>query len=109
MLTELSREDRLQLMRFVCSFAWADLRIEEKERAFVAKLVKQLDLNADEREQVQSWLNSPPRAEDIDPADVPKDHRELFIDVARAMVVSDGTVSPDEAENLALLEMLLSS
>lgn len=107
MLTELSREDRLQLMRFVCSFAWADLRIEEKERAFVAKLVKQLRLNDDEREQVQTWLNSPPRVEDIDPADVPKAHRELFIDVARAMVVSDGTVSADEAENLALLEMLL--
>ena len=28
----LTREDRLRLMKFVCSFAWADLEIQDEER-----------------------------------------------------------------------------
>jgi len=34
-LQELSNEDRLRLMRFVCSFAWADLHVHEKEKTFL--------------------------------------------------------------------------
>ena len=34
MLDALDREDRLQLMRFVCSFAWADLEVTAREREF---------------------------------------------------------------------------
>ena len=40
--SDLEGEDRLRLLRFVCSFAWADLEVDEAERGFVYKLIDQL-------------------------------------------------------------------
>ena len=107
MLDALNREDRLQLMRFVCSFAWADLEIADAERDFIVKMVVRLGLDEEEQEQVAQWLEVPPRADDLDPADVPKEHRRLFLDAAKAMILSDGNVEDVEAENLIILDQLL--
>ncbi|MGB5812240.1 MAG: TerB family tellurite resistance protein [Polyangiales bacterium] len=107
MLDELSREDRLQLMRFVCSFAWADLEIRPEEREFIIKLMARLELDEDETEQVAQWLQVPPPADDLDPEDIPREHRALFLDAARAMILSDGSVEDVEAENLIILDALL--
>ncbi len=107
MLDALNKEDRLQLMRFVCSFAWADLEITEREREFILKLVIRLGLDEEEQEQVVEWLEVPPRADDLDPADVPTEHRRLFLDAAKAMILSDGTIEDVEAENLIILDQLL--
>lgn len=107
MLDRLNREDRLQLMRFVCSFAWADLEITDREREFIVKMVIRLGLDEEEQVQVAEWLEVPPRADDLDPADIPKEHRQLFLDAAKAMILSDGTVEDVEAENLVILDQLL--
>ena len=107
MLDELDREDRLQLMRFVCSFAWANLEVTTQERDFIVKMVERLGLDEDERMQVSKWLEVPPRADDLDPADIPREHRQLFLDAARAMILSDGDVDDVEAENLVILDQLL--
>lgn len=107
MLDALDREDRLQLMRFVCSFAWADLEVSEGERQFIVKMVEMLDLDESERAQVAEWLEVPPRADDLDPTDIPREHRELFLDAAKAMILSDGTIDQVEAENLIIFDQLL--
>jgi len=107
MLKNLSREDRMQVMRFVCSFAWADLEIKSKERDLVRKMVKELDLDADEIKQVEGWLEVPPRAEEVDPASIPRAHRKMVLDAARRMIKADGTVDPEEQESFSLLEQLL--
>jgi len=107
MLDALNREDRLQLMRFVCSFAWADLEVSDEEREFIVKMVIRLGLNEEEQDQVTQWLEVPPRADDLDPADIPREHRKLFLDAAKAMILSDGTVEDAEAENLIILDQLL--
>jgi len=107
MLDALNKEDRLQLMRFVCSFAWADLEIADAEREFIVKMVVRLSLDDEEQEQVAKWLELPPRADDLDPADIPKEHRQLFLDAAKAMIMSDGNVEDVEAENLIILDQLL--
>lgn len=107
MLDDLTGEERLRLMRFVCSFAWADLRIADSERDLVRKLVTNFDLDEDEQTQVEGWLTHPPRPEEIDPWDVPEQHRALFLEVARKMIKADGVVDDFEAETLALFEELL--
>jgi len=107
MLDALNREDRLQLMRFVCSFAWADLEVTDREREFIVKMVVRLGLDDEEQDQVATWLEVPPRADDLDPADIPREHRQLFLDAAKAMILSDGTVEDVEAENLIILDQLL--
>ena len=94
-------------MRFVCSFAWADLEITDREREFIIKMVDSLDLDDDEREEVAQWLEVPPRADDLDPEDIPREHRQLFLDAARAMILSDGEIEDVEAENLVILDQLL--
>ncbi len=103
----LDREDRLRLMRFICSFAWADLEVQQEERSFVGKLIQQLDLDEDEVAQVEGWLKVPPTADELDPAEIPREHRQLFLDTARAMIVADGKIDADEAVNFDLLEQLL--
>lgn len=107
MLSELDQEERLRLMRFVCSFAWADLEVADAERAFVKRLSNHLGLSEEELTQVDAWLELPPKAEELDPAEIPRAHREMFLDAIRAVVVSDGRVDKGEVENLALFEMLL--
>ncbi|MCZ7683865.1 MAG: TerB family tellurite resistance protein [Sandaracinaceae bacterium] len=107
-LTELSKEDRLRLVKFVCSFAWADLQIADSERRFVHKLVRKLKLDNEERRQVEEWLEIPPRAEELDPAEIPREHRELFLTTAREMIEADGEIAEEEVENFALFEQLLS-
>jgi tellurite resistance protein len=106
MLESLSREDRLRLMKFVCAFAWADLEVQDDERALVDKLIAKLDLEAD-RAQIQRWLKTPPPPEEVDPTRVPRQHRQLFLDAARAVFNADGVIDPKERENFELLEQLL--
>jgi uncharacterized tellurite resistance protein B-like protein len=106
-MKQLSTKDRLRLMKFVCSFVWADLEVKESERAFVEKLVKKLRLDDAEAAQVKGWLEVPPRAEEVDPTRIPKEHRQLFLDTIRDVITADGEVAPDEWDNLSLFEQLL--
>jgi uncharacterized tellurite resistance protein B-like protein len=106
MPASLAREDRLRLMKFVCTFAWADLEIQSEERDFVGKMIKHLELE-DDRRQIEGWLKHPPAPEEVDPTDIPAEHRELFLDAVRRLVAADDRIDPKEAEMLALFEQLL--
>ena len=107
MLDQLSRTDRLRLMKFVCSFAWADLKIRPEEIEFVARIADGLELDEEDRAKVSGWLASPPSPESVDPMLIPHKHRQLFLDSVHGIIVSDGEISPEERENFALLEALL--
>ncbi len=52
-MKSLPKEDRLSLMRFVCSFAWADFEIQDEERTLVGKLIAALELDPDEEENLK--------------------------------------------------------
>jgi hypothetical protein len=106
MLETLSRDDRLRLLEFVCSFEWVDLEVKPTERAFVQRMVVRLGLK-DEAPLVEKWLSRPPPAEEVDPTTVPRAHRELFLHAARAAFESDRQFDPEEREYLELLEGLL--
>ncbi|MCZ6715009.1 MAG: TerB family tellurite resistance protein [Deltaproteobacteria bacterium] len=108
MLDQLGRDDRLRLMKFVCSFAWADLKIRPQERAFVARMIRRLELNDEERRQVEAWLRMPPSPEGIDPTTIPLAHRKTFIESIEGIISADGEVSAEERENLSLFMQLLS-
>src|ERR1041385_6564166 len=107
MFEKLKREDRLRLMRFVCSFVWADLEVQKKERDFVHGMVKRLKLDASEAKQVEKWLQVPPKPEEVDPASVPQEHRQLFLQAARDAITADGVVDDAERETFELLDQLL--
>jgi hypothetical protein len=106
-MQRLKKPERMRLMRFVCSFAWADLEIQQEERVFVGKLVKQLELDDDEKVEVEMMLQRPPRPEDVDPAKVPIAHREIFLDAVYAVIAADGNIAPEEHESYELFQALL--
>ncbi len=98
-LRELSREERMLLMHFVCAFAWADREIRPQERALVARQVARLGLDPDEARQVEAWLQEPP-GEAADPNRVPGAHRMLFLRALESIITVDGEVAPEEREAL---------
>jgi len=105
MFASLAREDRLRLMKFVCSLAWADLEVHREERAFVRRMSSRLDLRPDEVALVDGWLRVPPT--EVDPEEIPREHRALFLGTLRELVLVDGAVDEQERASLALLEDLL--
>ena len=106
-MQKLSTKDKLRLMKFVCSFIWADLEVKESEKKFVTRLSKKLELSDDDIAQVKKWMKVPPRPEEVDPTQIPKEHRQMFLDTIRDVITADGEVAKDEWENLALFEQLL--
>lgn len=106
-MRDLSPQQRLNLMKFVCSFAWADLRVTSKERAVISRMIRRLEFSPSERKMVQRWLEVPPPPEEVDPAEVPPDHREEFLAAARAVIEADGKTVGAERESYALLVELL--
>ena len=106
-MQRLSHDERLRLMKFVCSFAWTDLEVSAEERALIERMVEHGDFDLAERKQVVGWLRLPPRPEEVDPTDIPREHRQLFLDAVRAVVLADGRVVPGERDSLALFTELI--
>ena len=107
MLGQLESAERLQLLKFVCSFAWADLEVRPEEREYVARLIQRLEMDRVEAQQVQGWLRVPPPPEAVDPTEIPAAHRVLFLEAIQGVIESDGDVAEEERESLELLKLLL--
>ena len=106
-LLELNSQERLQLLRFVCSFAWIDLKITPEERDLVAQMIARLELDPDEMNQVAGWLKAPPSPDSVDPQDVPHEHRVRFLRAMESMVAVDGEVTDDERETVIVFAQLI--
>ncbi len=106
-LQELTREERLLLMRFVCSFAWIDLEVKPEEHELIARLIRRLQLDAEEKKQVSRWLESPPPPDSVDPGLVPREHRMKFLRAVESTVAVDGEVSPEERDTLVVFAQLI--
>jgi uncharacterized tellurite resistance protein B-like protein len=104
---KLAPAERMNLLRFVCSFAWTDLKVTQQERDLVMRIAGALHLDATEAGRVAGWLERPPAADEVDPTQVPRAHRELFLAAAEEVLQADGRVVPAEREALALFRDLL--
>jgi hypothetical protein len=99
--------ERMNLMRFVCSFVWTDLKVASQERDLVMRIAGRLALTDAELKQVEQWLRLPPNVEEVDPTSVPKAHRQLFLQAAELVAKADGKVVPAEKDSLAIFRDLL--
>ena len=107
MLDHLDRRDRLRLVEFVCSFAWADFEIQPEERVYIARLIRRLELDEDEDLQVQRWLDRPPGIDGLDPTAIPQEHRRLFVETIEGIIEADGEVSDEERDSFEVFQQLL--
>ena len=108
MFEQLSREDRMLLLRFVCAFAWTDLQVQSGERKFVERLMDRMQLSTDDRREVEGYLHVAPTPESTNPKLVPREHRRIFIDALRALIYADGSVDDEERERFDRLQAALS-
>jgi uncharacterized tellurite resistance protein B-like protein len=109
MLEELDRRDRLRLVQFVCSFAWADFEIQPEERVFISRLIRRLDLDDEEDLQVQQWLDRPPALDDLDPTSIPPAHRRFFVEAIEGLISADGEIAEEERESFEIFKQLLAN
>lgn len=107
MLDQLDRRDRLRLVEFVCSFAWADFEIQPEERVFIARLIRRLELDEDENLKVQQWLDRPADLDDLDPTSIPAAHRRFFVEAIEGLISADGEISDEERESFEVFQQLL--
>lgn len=108
MFEQLSRDDRMLLLRFVCAFAWTDLAIKDGERKFVERLMNRMELSAEDRAEVAGYLHVAPSPESTNPKLIPAQHRRSFIEAVRALIYADGDVDPEERERFEKLQSALS-
>jgi len=104
---KMNATERMNLMRFVCSFVWTDLKVAQQERDLVMRIAGRLALTDAEAKQVEQWLRVPPNIDEVDPSVVPVAHRQLFLQAAELAIKADGRVVPAERESLALFRDLL--
>lgn len=107
MLEELGPRDRMRLVQFVCSFAWADLEIQPEERVFISRLIRRLDLGEAEDLQVQQWLDRPPDLDDLDPTSIPAAHRRFFVEAIEGLINADGEIAEEERDSFDIFKQLL--
>ena len=108
MFEQLSRDERLLLLRFVCAFAWTDLQIHEGERKFVERLIERMQLSSEDRAEALAYLHVAPSPEATNPKLVPPQHRQVFIDSVRALIYADGEVDAEERDRFEKLKTALS-
>lgn len=101
---ELDHEQKLHLMKFVCSFAWADLEVVPDERTFVRRLAESLGLDAADDALIEAWLKVPPT---VDPMAIPTELRPVYLAAIDGVISADGEIAPEEQESLKLLQELL--
>jgi len=106
-LLRLSSEERLRLVRFLCSFAWADLDAADREKDFVRVLTRKMGVTPEESLQVEEWLAFPPDPDTVDPTEIPPEHKQVFLAQCLKMVQADGTIDSQEIELLSLFEQLI--
>ena len=104
-MTKLGHGEKLQLLKFVCAAAWADLEVTPAEKTFVLSLALKLGLRGDE---VERWLETPPAPEEVDPNSVAPEHRRLFLDTIEGAMEADHVVDGRELDMMRLLRELLS-
>lgn len=101
---QLSKADRLQVLRFAASFVWADLEVRAPERRFLSHLADEL---AVDRTELPRLLALPPTAEEIDPASVSRAAAVAVRSAALRAIASDGHVDAAEMTMFELLDDLL--
>ncbi len=101
-------ETRLQLVHFLCVFAWADREVVSDERKHILDVCRLLEIDESDQARVGSWLNAPPDNDNLsDPQNIPAGYRTLFLDECARLIAADHTLDIEEVETMRMLRALL--
>lgn len=99
---ELTEAERVELMRFLCSFAWADGEVQSQERELLERVLGGLKLGTQARAEVTEWLFTPPDMTGFDFAAIAAEKRQLFLDQAFAVASAHGGLAAEELRHLQM-------
>lgn len=95
---QLSADERVELLRFLCWFAYADLSLDPREYDLIDSFAGTMRLNGEQREQVQGWLEDPPDLSLEDVKNVPAEKRELYLDALMLLGNADRNIHSMESK-----------
>jgi uncharacterized tellurite resistance protein B-like protein len=107
MLEKLDRAMRQKLLRVLAAAAWIDGEVQDKERAFIERLLEKLPLGDDERKTALGYLDTPPHPAEVDPSKIPPEYREGLVKLVWQLVGADDKVEDEELAMVKELEALL--
>jgi tellurite resistance protein len=102
---ELSENERVDLVRFLCSFAWADGEVQAEERAVLGRVIDGLSLDPGRHAEVTAWLSEAPDMDGFDFGAIAEDKRAVFLDLAFEVAAAHGGLGGEE---LGKLKMFMS-
>jgi uncharacterized tellurite resistance protein B-like protein len=105
MLDQIDRQYRLRLMRFLCSFAWADGKVQEQEKVLVRRFAECLDFDDEAIGNIEAWLKQAPRLEEFDTSGISQAVRVIFVEAIESVILADGKIA---AKEHALFDRFLS-
>ena len=105
MLDQLDRQYRLRLMQFLCSFAWADGKVQEQEKLLIRRFAEYLDFDDEAIRNIEAWLKQAPRLEEFDMSEISQVDRVIFVEAIESVILADGRMA---AKEQALFDRLLS-
>jgi len=100
-LSNLEPQTRKTLLKLACFAAWSDLSVAPEERREILSLAVRMAVDAEEMAEIESWLKGPPG--EVDPYELPVEHRQLFLDTLCDIVEADGVIAPEECETVRLI------
>ena len=62
----LTETERIDLMRFLCSFAWADGEVQAQERVVLERVLDGLNLSREALAKATAWLSEAPNMQGRD-------------------------------------------
>jgi tellurite resistance protein len=96
---------RLELVQLACVAAWSDADVRPEEREVVRDLALHLALPEADLATVERWLaHGPP---DFDPYNIPRAHRDAYLQAFLEVATADGRFDPEESGLLRVLRELL--
>jgi uncharacterized tellurite resistance protein B-like protein len=98
----LTEDERVDLMRFLCSFAWVDGEVQAQERTVLERVLGGLGLSTEARAKASAWLFAPPDMEGFDFGAITPDKRGLFIDHAFEVASAHGGLAAEEMRHLQM-------
>lgn len=98
----LTEAERVDLVRFLCSFAWADGEVQAQERTVLERVLGGVGLSAEARAKAAAWLLAPPDMDGFDFAAIGADKRALFIDEAFEVAAADEALAAEEVRHLQM-------
>ncbi|MBN2527070.1 MAG: TerB family tellurite resistance protein [Deltaproteobacteria bacterium] len=100
-------KEKKSILQLLVALAWADGRVDEKERELVSALTEAFLASKEEAEEIMSWAKQARQLDEVDISSLSRSDMELALQYGVLLTWIDGEQSADEVTQLDKLISLL--